>query len=225
MGEGVGVYINKIFLSVQGEGVYQGESTTFVRFQGCNLNPGCAWCDTDYARAPGHTIGTWMTIDEIMDEIVHKEPRTYKHWVCITGGEPLLQLDGLRELVNKVELYGMQVEVETNGTLPKPFWWTKIESWVADIKCPSSGVKEPFIFDDWTEMRAQDQVKLVVGTPEDVSYADQVLQRLSTRYVKKLVSPVITPEGRILMEDEAIRLCLKHKARFSLQVHKLVGAE
>ena len=38
----------EIFTSLQGEGVLMGTPTTFVRFEGCNLD--CQWCDTKYAR-------------------------------------------------------------------------------------------------------------------------------------------------------------------------------
>ena len=60
-----------------------GTPTTFVRFVGCNLD--CSWCDTKYAREGGNE----MSIDQIFDQV--EEVGT--PFVCLTGGEPLLQED------------------------------------------------------------------------------------------------------------------------------------
>lgn len=215
--------VAKIFYSIQGEGVYQGIPTTFVRLQGCNLLTGCVWCDTQFAR-PG-VGGTELEVDEIVKQVVHLEPRTYKHWVCITGGEPLFQSAGLHELVKVLSRYGFQVEVETNGTLPKPYWWTLVGSWVADIKCPSSGVSHLSLEETWFDVRAQDQVKFVVGNDEDIEFARKVIMRNAARNPVVLVSPVILPGCDVPIMSKVIRLCLELKVRFSLQIHKYAEVE
>jgi len=77
------------FVSLQGEGTYQGLPMFFVRVAGCNLR--CRWCDTRYAR---EELGQEATVGEIL-----------KAWreagslplVEITGGEPLLQ-EGVYDL-------------------------------------------------------------------------------------------------------------------------------
>lgn len=71
----------EIFTSLQGEGVLMGTPTTFVRFEGCNLD--CQWCDTKYAREGGRE----MTPHQVLDEV---EERNVP-FVCLTGGEPMLQ--------------------------------------------------------------------------------------------------------------------------------------
>ena len=90
----------------------------FVRLSGCNLQ--CPFCDTD------HRASREMTADEIVAEVwrTDKEANAQNPvWnscgrVCITGGEPLLQLD--EALVNALHEYGYKVHVETNGTRPVP---------------------------------------------------------------------------------------------------------
>lgn len=221
MGKGVDINISKIFLSVQGEGVSQGVPTTFVRFQGCNLLTGCNWCDTEYARREG---GVRLSVEDILQEVIHAESRTYKHWVCITGGEPLFQPKGLQELVNHLKLYGFRIEIETNGTLPRPYWWTKVDSWVVDIKCPSSGISG-VSKEEWFESRAEDQIKFVVGSQKDIDFAREVIMRNAARSPVILVSPVVLPNGKAPMMKEAIGLCLEQKARFSLQIHKYAEVE
>ena len=221
MGEGIKLNIAKIFYSIQGEGVNQGVPTTFVRLQGCNLLTPCSWCDTKFAQGNG---GTLLSIDNILAEVVAAEPRTYKHWVCITGGEPLFQPKGLHELVKALNRYGFLIEIETNGSIPKPFWWTIVDSWVADIKCPSSGVCGTSREQDWFEARTQDQVKFVVGSTDDIAFARQVIMRNAARNPVVLVSPVIQL-GKALIMAETVKLCLELKVRLSLQIHKYAEVE
>lgn len=222
MGELVNLDVSRIRLSIQGEGVHQGIPTTFVRLQGCNLLPGCNWCDTRYARSSG---GTLLGVEDVVKEVVAAELRTYKHWVCITGGEPLLQLEGLHELVKVLNRYGFLTEVETNGTFSKPFWWTLVNSWVADIKCPSSGVCGVSKEEEWFDTRAQDQVKFVVGDQKDIDYARKIIMKNAARNPVVLVSPVVLPGCEVPIMGKAVELCLELKVRFSLQVHKYAEVE
>ena len=73
--------VNEIFFSIQGESMFMGKPTIFLRFTGCPFN--CSYCDTAYA----FTEGTKMSIDEILNSIINYKTR----YVCITGGEPLVQ--------------------------------------------------------------------------------------------------------------------------------------
>lgn len=227
--------ISEIFYSIQGEGIYQGIPMVFVRFAGCNLltkggEGGCVWCDTKYARDSSE--GTEMSVEEVV-KAVQKFALHYKDWVCITGGEPMFQLDALHELVKKLKRYGYRIEVETNGSIEKPFWWTLVDSWVFDIKCPSSGVcgisKE-----SWFETRSCDQAKFVVGTREDQDFASRMIMRNMVKASTVLVSPVIPPEAWTqdtgLFGDkeiqrwlqEVVEFCKELRVRFSLQIHKVV---
>jgi len=81
--------IAEVFQGVQGEGLYLGETQVFVRFFGCNLQ--CGFCDTRLDRFAEYGAR------ELLDEI-----RLYKdavHSVAFTGGEPLLQKDFLKEIL------------------------------------------------------------------------------------------------------------------------------
>jgi len=225
MGEGISLNIAKIFYSLQGEGVHQGVPTTFIRLQGCNFLPGlgCKWCDTVYAQESNK--GKSLSIEDILAEVVAAESRTYQHWVCITGGEPLFQLKGLHELVKALKKYGLLTEIETNGSISKPFWWTLVDSWVADIKCPSSGVCGVSKEEEWFDTRKQDQVKFVVGSAKDIDFARQMIMRNAARNPTVLISPVILPDGTAPCMKEAINLSLRLKVRFSLQIHKYAEVE
>lgn len=108
--------VNEIFLSIDGECNKwgQGVPSLFIRLQGCNANPPCPYCDTPKSLDPAG--GTTMTIQEIKQrwlDIPCPRPK-----VTITGGEPLLQEEGLHQLLNELFPYQARISIETNGTLP-----------------------------------------------------------------------------------------------------------
>ena len=99
--------IAEIFDSVQGEGIYLGEKQIFVRFFGCNLS--CKFCDTKLH----HFI-------EYEPEEAFEEIKLYQddyHSISFTGGEPLLQIDFLKEVLKLTSRSGYRNYLETNGTL------------------------------------------------------------------------------------------------------------
>ena len=100
--------INEIFYSLQGEGRWTGRPMVFVRFAGCNL--ACPFCDTDWRS------GSLMDTEGILAVIRSASPdcRT----LCLTGGEPSLQLD--QALTDALKAAGYCLHVETNGTRPLP---------------------------------------------------------------------------------------------------------
>ena len=104
--------VNEIFLGLSGEiGKFsQGNWTIFVRLDGCNLK--CKWCDTAKAQKGKHH--TEMTVDEIVDAIAYV---TGCHRVLITGGEPLVQEKGFRQLCRVLKTAGYRIQVETNGSI------------------------------------------------------------------------------------------------------------
>jgi len=90
--------VSEIFTSIEGEGIFVGKKTLFIRFSGCHLK--CRWCDTKYALPLDS--GTEYQMDEIEDLIIRElQPFTYK--VNFTGGEPLLQTDALIKLADFIK--------------------------------------------------------------------------------------------------------------------------
>jgi organic radical activating enzyme len=90
--------VSEIFTSIEGEGIFVGKKTLFIRFSGCHLK--CRWCDTKYALPLDS--GTDYQIDEIKNLIIKElQPFTYK--VNFTGGEPLLQTQAVIELADFIK--------------------------------------------------------------------------------------------------------------------------
>lgn len=99
--------IVEIFTSIQGEGMWVGVPSTFVRVSGCNLR--CRWCDTPYAS--WEPEGPVMEIAAIVDEVKKAE---VKH-VVLTGGEPML-FDPITELAEALHSDHV-ITIETAGTV------------------------------------------------------------------------------------------------------------
>lgn len=131
------VKIKEIFASIQGEGPYVGYKQLFIRFCNCNLK--CNYCDTDFED------GKEYDPCELANEV---NKFTDVHSISLTGGEPLLQTEFLKDflpLVNK------KIYLETNATLADRF--NEVKSFVdivsADIKLESAtGIKDTYKFHD-----------------------------------------------------------------------------
>ncbi len=199
--------VNEIFLSIQGESIYAGFPTVFVRFSGCNLR--CSYCDTAYA----YEDGTEMKPEEVFDEI----KKHYYKRVCITGGEPLLQRD-MEKLLVLLEDYN--VTIETNGSMDiSLFKLPAKHSYVMDVKCPSSGASKEMNLLNMGFLSDRDEIKFVIDGKEDYEWAKAIIKE---HYRKGIItfSPVF---GKIEYCD-LVDWILRDKldARFQIQLHKII---
>jgi organic radical activating enzyme len=113
--------VKEVFCSVQGEGSYVGTRQAFVRFSGCNLS--CNYCDTDFAN-PGDCNYEEIEGSGIFEKVPNPisiekleamvRPFEKLHSVSLTGGEPLLHADFIKNLNLSFPLY-----LESNMTLPE----------------------------------------------------------------------------------------------------------
>lgn len=196
----------------------------FIRLQGCNFLPGmgCQWCDTGYSQNP--ELGEERTIESIREEVIGLSPHL-DSWICITGGEPLFQPDALEELVRMLNRHSFNTEIETNGTIKVPGWYTLATSWVADIKCPSSGVSEHYN-SGWFSTREADQIKFVVKDEEDLKFVDDLYRKNLMSAPKWYVSPVIEDADNLdrVWMDRVVEFIKERdsKLRLSLQIHKVI---
>lgn len=130
--------IYEIFNSIQGEGIYAGIRQVFVRFCGCQLS--CEYCDTKEARFAvkrcrigRQYINNPLDINTTIDAINYLwTPSTRS--VSLTGGEPLLHIDFIKELAEDIS----KLYLETNAGFPE---YAKdvadqIEIAACDIKLP-----------------------------------------------------------------------------------------
>lgn len=202
----------EIFSSVQGETSLTGQMTTFVRLARCNLR--CSWCDTSYSFGKG----TPYALNEIIEEVKKNGCR----YVCITGGEPLLQptvFDLIKELCDQ----NYVVSLETGGSLSteKVDPRTRV---ILDVKCPGSGMQDKNYWPNLLRLKSHDEVKFVIQHKEDFDFAVNVCKKyeLFNRSKEVLFSPVFN----LLEPKQLVEWILKDQlpCRLNLQCHKYIWA-
>lgn len=97
--------VSEIFRSVQGEGIWTGVPSAFLRVSGCNLR--CRWCDTPYAS--WNPEGPMMGLDQMVEACAGVDH------VVVTGGEPMI-FEPVVELTHRLKALGHVVTIETAGT-------------------------------------------------------------------------------------------------------------
>jgi 7-carboxy-7-deazaguanine synthase len=207
------VRVTEIFYSVQGESTWAGRPCVFVRFTGCDLR--CGYCDTTYSFHGGQTLSQ----DEILAEIARHPAR----YVCLTGGEPLLQRD-LPAFAERLLSAGYDVSVETHGQQPMERLPAGVRR-IVDLKTPGSGeVHRDFAL--FGCLGPQDELKVVVTSEDDFRWAvDRIREHgLDRRVGTVLFSPA---HGQVAPRALAEWLLASGlEARLQLQLHKLVwGAD
>ena len=99
----------EIFTSVEGEGILYGTKTMFVRLAGCPFT--CFYCDT--LDALPMDSGNEYAIEEVCNLIdKNLEKNTYK--VNFTGGEPLVQTEGVLEMAKYVQSRNIPTYLESS---------------------------------------------------------------------------------------------------------------
>ena len=201
--------ITEIFASIQGESTLQGLPCVFVRLTGCNLN--CAYCDTRYAR----DHGTSMTQKEILSKVAsYSIP-----YVCITGGEPLLQND-TPKLVKKLITLGYMVSIETNGSFDASVLPVTSKR-IIDIKCPGSGEHVKNFSGNLTGRRSTDEFKFVITDRNDFDYACNIIDRYNLLPDSILLfSPTWGKIDPKLLAEWIINE--QHGVRMHVQLHKCI---
>ena len=211
-----GYAVKEMFLTLQGEGLQAGLRAVFLRFAGCNLWSGreqdradadCRFCDTDFVGTDGDGGGRFKSAEALAGQ-------AWALWsagiteeggqplVIITGGEPMLQLDGA--LVAALKTRGFRVAIETNGTLPV----VEGVDWIC--VSPKAGTE--------IVQRTGDELKLVWPQPGVDFKAME-----SWDFRNLLIQPM---DGAAANEARAaaIDFVIQHpRWRLSLQTHKMVG--
>lgn len=209
--------VHEIFATVQGEGYDTGLPCIFVRLYGCNVK--CSYCDQPQCpKTDAHR----MSIDKVMDSI-----RKYRcKYVCITGGEPLIQ-PSIFILIYELIANGFKVSIETNGTIPLEDDDHRKFKYVMDVKCPSSGVTTSNCYNNLKVLHMSDEVKFVVADRADYEFMKRILNKYPTK-AKILVSPVFDYNNKQSIAKDLVEWLLEDHlfdVKLQLQIHKFIDVK
>ncbi len=140
--------IVEVFASLQGEGSMMGTRQIFIRMAGCNLK--CKYCDTDFSIRKSFRLETEpfsrkfdylpnpVDSKKLLQLVLKLREKFLTDWLAITGGEPLIQADFLKNFLLLAKKEGFKVYLESNATLPENFKKVakNIDFISADIKLP-----------------------------------------------------------------------------------------
>jgi len=206
----VNLNINEIFYSLQGEAREVGLPTVFVRLTGCPLR--CTYCDTEYAFKGNNPL----TIDEILTEVKKYNTR----YVCVTGGEPLAQIN-CHVLLDALIKDDYKVSLETSGSIDITDVNPSV-SIVMDVKTPSSGESKQNKYDNIDKLKTKDQLKFVIGSKEDFDWSVDILNKYPT-LAGVLFSPVFDEITPTQLADWILDKQLN--VRMQVQMHKLLWGD
>jgi len=217
--------INEMFETIQGEGVFTGVPSVFVRLQECPV--GCAWCDTkqtwdatpqderslDEVLAKTEDSPTWcsVTAEDIVNEYKN-QGYTAKH-IVITGGEPCIY--DLTLLTQAFENNGCKCQIETSGTSEVRVTDT---TWVT--VSPKVAMKGKLPVLDSALLRAN-EIKHPVATQKDIDQLDELLNRAGVSEETIIALQPISQKPRAT--QLCIDVCVARNWRLSIQTHKYLS--
>ncbi|MGL4594956.1 MAG: 7-carboxy-7-deazaguanine synthase QueE, partial [Thermoguttaceae bacterium] len=191
------MWILEIYQSKQGEGIWAGTPSVFVRVLGCELR--CRFCDTVYARSNFSETHGEVGADLSADEIVGRVLLLDHSHVVITGGEPMIQPE-IEELTRLLHEYDCTVTVETSGIVD-----VAITCDLVSIS-PKLSNSTP-LFSNVTESGApicpdeKDVQEELIRQHEANRFRPEVVQNLISRYNYQLKFVIDTPEDFIEIEN------------------------
>lgn len=222
--------VSEMFVSLQGEGISMGQPAAFLRLAACNL--ACSFCDTpytwDFRRFDRAREVKESSVAEVADWAIRHAPGR----LIVTGGEPLLQIAALEELLAALDaelaerrLMPLTIEVETNGTVvPSAALALRVDQWNVSPKLGNSG--EP-----WGRRHKLDALrffslserawfKFVVESESDAGEALELCDELSVPRSRTLFMPQAQNAGELRERAPVVAAwALEARVRFSGRVH------
>lgn len=201
--------INEIFYSIQGETTYVGLPTVFVRLTACNLR--CTYCDTKYS----YYEGDMKTQESLIEEIASHKAQ----YVCITGGEPLLQKE-VHPLMKDLCDRGYKLSLETSGSKSIKDVDPRVKI-ILDVKTPDSGAADSFLMENIALSTPSTEYKFVICSEADLEWSENFCRQhnLFEKFVV-LYSPSYGQVTEVWLAEKILQN--NSSARLQLQLHKYI---
>lgn len=201
--------INEVFYSIQGESSWVGHPTVFVRTTGCNLR--CTYCDTRYS----YYEGNFQETESVLNEIAKYKTK----FVCITGGEPLLQKEIL-PLMDTLVSQNYNVSLETSGSKSIENVNPKVKT-ILDVKTPDSGAANSFLISNLEFSNSLTEFKFVICSEKDFEWSEEFCRQhdLFGKFAVLYSPSYGAVSERWLAEQILARNSI---ARMQIQLHKKI---
>ncbi|MDR2169754.1 MAG: 7-carboxy-7-deazaguanine synthase QueE [Planctomycetaceae bacterium] len=207
------MWVLEIYQSRQGEGIWTGYYSVFVRLLGCPLR--CRYCDTVYARHFPDKSDVEIGADLSPEEIAGRVLLLDQHHVVLTGGEPM-HSNEISLLTKLLKDFDYLITIETAGIF------------LADVYCdlmsisPKLSNSKPINENNNSDAKQHDehyskpeivkkliarynyQLKFVVDTPQDLNEIDSYIENL----------PNVIPERVLLMPQATDIATMDKKAQW-----------
>jgi len=216
-GEALRVVAPGPWLTIQGEGPFQGQPAVFLRLHGCNLR--CTFCDTKFDD-PGNP---WVDTDRLVDQI-----EQYGVSLCVlTGGEPLRQ--DVRPLVERLRMRGIRTQVETAGTLWLPRLETLTPYVVVSPKTPTVHGKAAeyamafkYVVASWMDF---DEDGIPIAATQPGARPQALARPFLSSHIYYSPMDEYDEHQNLLNRREAARMALLYNRRVTLQMHKFLDLD
>jgi organic radical activating enzyme len=211
--------------TIQGEGVYTGVPSIFIRLQGCTLN--CHYCDTAQVwkkgfMVPFEEIFKMMAFFGLIDKLEQG------HHLVFTGGSPLLQqykiIEFILEFIKKFQFKPF-IEIENECTImPDARIIEFIDCWNNSPKLKAAANTKPWFFPKIIQKLnslSNSWFKFVIQTMED--WQEIQIVYLTTGLIDKK-KIILMPQGQSKVEifnnqNEVVEIAIKNSVRYTSRLH------
>ncbi|MDR0391808.1 MAG: radical SAM protein [Planctomycetaceae bacterium] len=171
------MWVREIYQSRQGEGIWTGSYSVFVRLLGCPLR--CRYCDTVYARHfpnasnydSDYEIGADLSPEEIAGRVLLLD----QPHVVLTGGEPMHSKE-ITQLTKLLKDFDYKITIETAGIFH------------ADVVCDLMSISPKL-----SNARPNENQKTDAQQHNEYCSKPEIVQRLIASYNYQLKFVIDTP--------------------------------
>ena len=209
MPEKMSLRITEIFFSIQGETSKIGLPTVFIRLTGCPLR--CQYCDTSYAFYGGEVM--------LFEDIIHRVTKFNCKDVCVTGGEPLAQVNSKKLLKDLADL-DFKVSLETGGSISLEGIDERVKI-IMDIKTPDSGESTKNRWENLELLKQSDELKIVICSQEDYQWSKDIIKQYK---ISEKCPILFSPCTESIDPRDLAEWILTDQLpiRFQMQIHKIL---
>ena len=219
--------LSEVFSSLQGEGPLMGERHLFIRFSGCDID--CSYCDEDLK------LGRKMALDEVLAQVDQLEKDAGPHsFVCLTGGEPLRQLDFLKSLLPELRLRGFKILLETSGVRKNELEeiLEQCDAIAMDLKLSSVGGHQDFLEEHAKFLKIasskETYIKIIISMKVNFTEFERHIRMLEVTApdAPVFIQPVWEARDRLTDLLNALSQIARERlsdVRLGIQLHKMLG--